>query len=133
MIVTLVIVLIAVIFLAFFVGKNLSNTCSFWFFKNFENLPVSVLVLIAFGCGIICSILFVVISKIHSANKANLNAQIEDQKEKLEKKSKKENKDISKAEEKLKKLQKKELKSKKQFGKEKNVDSESKNIADNES
>ena len=64
MIVTIVILLLVVIFLAFFVGKNLSNVCTFWFFNTFENLPVAVLVLIAFGCGIAFTFLIFLVYKI---------------------------------------------------------------------
>lgn len=92
MVATLVILLILVVFLAFFVGKNLGHVCTFWLFKTFENLPVAVLVLIAFGAGIVCSILFVLVAKIRAASTADLNAQIENQKMKLSKKAMKEEK-----------------------------------------
>lgn len=131
MVATLIILLVIVIFLAFFVGKNLGNLCTFWLFKTFENLPVAVLVLIAFGAGIVCSILFVIAAKIRSASTADLNAQIEDQKEKLAKKSAKIMKQNEKSNEKLEKIKKKELKKRKQNDEPENAHSVSEINADN--
>ena len=90
MVATLIVFLLFIVFLAFFIGKNLGQVCTFWLFKTFENLPVAVLVLIAFGAGIVCSILFVIIAKIRAASTADLNAKIEDQKQKLSRKYRKE-------------------------------------------
>lgn len=64
MVVTLVLILLIVIFMAFFIGLNLSNVCTFWFFKTYTNLPVSVLALIAFGAGIIFALLFILVAKM---------------------------------------------------------------------
>ena len=64
MVVTLVLILLIVIFMAFFVGLNLSNVCTFWFFKTYTNLPVAVLALIAFGAGIIFALLFILVAKM---------------------------------------------------------------------
>ena len=50
--------------MAFFIGMNLSNVCTFWFFKTYTNLPVSVLTLIAFGAGIIFALLFILVAKM---------------------------------------------------------------------
>ena len=63
MIVTLILILLLVIFMAFFIGMNLSNVCTFWFFKTFTDLPVAVLALIAFSAGIIFALLFIFIAK----------------------------------------------------------------------
>lgn len=57
MIFSLIVILGIVIFLAFFVGNNLSNVCTLWFFKTFENMPVAMLVFISFAVGIVFSIL----------------------------------------------------------------------------
>ena len=51
MIVTLILILLIIVFMAFFIGMNLSNVCTFWFFKTYTDLPVAVLTLIAFGAG----------------------------------------------------------------------------------
>ena len=64
MVVTLILILLIVIFMAFFIGMNLANVCSFWFFKTFTNLPVSVLALISFGAGIIFALLFIFVAKM---------------------------------------------------------------------
>ncbi len=50
--------------MAFFIGLNLSNVCTFWFFKTYTELPVSVLALIAFGAGIIFALLFILVAKM---------------------------------------------------------------------
>lgn len=64
MVVTLILILLIVIFMAFFVGLNLSNVCTFWFFKTFTDLPVAVLALIAFSAGIIFALLFIFVAKM---------------------------------------------------------------------
>ena len=64
MIVTLILILLLVIFMAFFIGMNLSNVCTFWFFKTYTDLPVAVLALIAFGAGIIFALLFILVAKM---------------------------------------------------------------------
>ena len=88
MIVTLILILLLVIFMAFFIGLNLSNVCTFWFFKTFTVLPVAVLALIAFGAGIIFTLLFILVAKMKApASDAEVRAQ-----KKLEKKAKAEEK-----------------------------------------
>ena len=64
MIISLILILLLVVFMAFFIGLNLSNVCTFWFFKTFEGLPVAVLALIAFGAGIIFALLFILVAKM---------------------------------------------------------------------
>ena len=64
MVVTLILILLIIIFMAFFIGMNLANVCTFWFFKTFTNLPVSVLTLISFGAGIIFALLFILVAKM---------------------------------------------------------------------
>ncbi len=88
MVVTLILILLIVIFMAFFIGLNLSNVCSFWFFKTFTDLPVAVLALIAFGAGIIFALLFIFVAKM----KAPPSDAEERAKRKLEKKAKAEEK-----------------------------------------
>lgn len=88
MIVTLILILLLVIFMAFFIGLNLSNVCTFWFFKTFTGLPVAVLALIAFGAGIIFTLLFILVAKMKApVSDAEVRAQ-----KKLEKKAKAEEK-----------------------------------------
>ncbi len=64
MIITLILILLIIIFMAFFIGMNLSNVCTFWFFKTFTDLPVAVLTLIAFSAGIIFTMLFIFVAKM---------------------------------------------------------------------
>ena len=88
MIVSLILILLVIIFMAFFIGLNLSNVCTFWFFKTFTDLPVAVLALIAFGTGIIFALLFILVAKMKAPpTDAELRAQT-----KLEKKAKAEEK-----------------------------------------
>lgn len=88
MIVTLILILLLVVFMAFFIGMNLSNVCTFWFFKTYTELPVAVLALIAFGAGIIFALLFILVAKMKAPpSEAEARAQ-----KKLEKKAKAEEK-----------------------------------------
>ena len=88
MIVTLILILLIVVFMAFFIGMNLSNVCTFWFFKTYTELPVAVLALIAFGAGIIFALLFILVAKMKAPpSDAEARAQ-----KKLEKKAKAEEK-----------------------------------------
>lgn len=64
MITTLVVFLLVIVFLAFFIGNNLSNVCSFWFFKTYTDLPVAVLVFIAFASGIVFSLILLSFGKL---------------------------------------------------------------------
>lgn len=89
MVFTLILFLAVIIFLAFFIGKNLSNVCTFWLFKTFTNLPVAVLVLIAFGAGIVCSLLLVFIMKFRNKVASNAVSINDEKREKAEKKIRK--------------------------------------------
>ena len=71
MVATLIFILAIVVFLAFFVGLNLENVCSIWFFKQYTDIPVSVLVFIAFAAGIIFSILIYFISQLRKPSFQN--------------------------------------------------------------
>ena len=64
MVLTLIVFLAIVIFMAVFIGKNLQNVCSLWLFKSFENVPSAVLVLFAFAAGIVFCILLIIIFKL---------------------------------------------------------------------
>lgn len=96
MIFALILILLIFIFLAFFVGKNLSNICTFWFFKTYTDLSVTVIVFIAFAAGIIFSLLCYLVAKLirssHESEVADarkLGLKEQKKKEKLEKKTKK--------------------------------------------
>lgn len=85
MVFLLVLFLLVVVFLACFIGFNLSYTCTLWLFKTYENVHVAILVLIAFGAGIVFSLLLVLISKFKNSLKPVV---VEDSKEKKNKKEK---------------------------------------------
>jgi len=67
MIALLILFLLVVVFLAFFIGMNLSNLCTLWIFKTYTEVPVAILVLIAFGAGIVFSLLLMLISKLRAS------------------------------------------------------------------
>lgn len=86
MIATLVIFLFVIVFLAFFIGKNLSNLCTFWFFKTYTDLPVAILVFIAFAAGIVFSLILISLSKVLK-NKVKNEEKLDDKKSDTKKKS----------------------------------------------
>lgn len=63
MIAALIAILILVILMAIFIGKNLGNSCSIWFFKDFGQTNIVIIVFIAFAAGIIISLLLFLIGK----------------------------------------------------------------------
>lgn len=71
MVFALILFLAVIIFLAFFIGKNLSNVCTFWLFKTFTDLPVVILVFVSFAAGIVFSILIQAIVKIRKRKSLN--------------------------------------------------------------
>lgn len=102
MIFSLILIILIVIFLAFFIGKNISNICTFWFFKTYTDVPVATLTFIVFAVGIIVALLVILFAKLKTPST----------KEKIEIKSK--NKDLKNE---VKNLEKKNRKFK--FGKNK--------------
>lgn len=70
MIALLIIFLVIIVFLAIFIGYNLTNLSTFWFFHTYTDVPVLVLVFVSFAAGIVVSILFMLIGKILKMNKA---------------------------------------------------------------
>ena len=70
MIFALIIFLAFVVFLAFFFGLNIGNACNFWFFKTYTEVPVAVLLLVAFGAGIVIAMLFMLIAKLRGPSEA---------------------------------------------------------------
>ena len=63
MIAALIIILLIILFLAFFIGKNLTNVCTLWLFKTYTDKSVVVVIFIAFAAGIIFSLLCYLIAK----------------------------------------------------------------------
>ena len=47
MIAALIIILLIILFLAFFIGKNLTNVCTLWLFKTYTDKSVVVVIFIA--------------------------------------------------------------------------------------
>lgn len=92
--------------MAFFIGKNLTNVCTLWIIKTYTNLPVAVLVLIAFGAGIVFSLLLMMISKFRKSLAGDSEIEVKPKNEKSEKREK--------TERKLKKLKDKKPSDKKQ-------------------
>jgi len=89
MIFLLVLFLLVVVFLAFFIGMNLTNLCTLWLFKTYTEVPVAILVLISFGAGIVFSLLLLLISKFRSSmNNSATEAEIK-RRLKTEKRNKK--------------------------------------------
>lgn len=64
MIAALIVILLILIFLAFFIGKNLTNVCTLWLFKTYTDLSVMVVIFIAFAAGIVFSLLCYLIAKL---------------------------------------------------------------------
>ena len=113
MVITLIVFLAIVIFMAVFIGKNLQNVCSLWIFKSFENVPSAVLVLIAFAAGIVFCILLIIIYKLKKSfadeepKKSSAQIKREKQQKKSEIQEKKAALKREKTEKKLKNLQSK--------------------------
>ena len=89
MVVTLIFILALVVFLAFFVGNNISNACTFWFFKTYTDLPVTILVFIAFGAGIVLSLLCVFLARLRKSDEAAATQSEKDKNKKAEEKAQK--------------------------------------------
>ncbi|MCR4789748.1 MAG: LapA family protein [Treponemataceae bacterium] len=61
----LILLIIFAILAVFFIGFNLGETfmCNIWFFHTFENVPVSMVVLISFLAGVILTVPFCLIHR----------------------------------------------------------------------
>ena len=70
MIAALIGVLVIVVLIAIFIGKNLNNSCAIWFFRSFPETNVVVVIFIAFAAGIITSLLLLLIGKLMTKAKA---------------------------------------------------------------
>lgn len=64
MIFSLILLLAIVVFLAFFIGFNISNTCTFWFFNTYTDISVTTVAFISFAAGIVVALLIVLIAKL---------------------------------------------------------------------
>ena len=93
MIAALIIILLIILFLAFFIGKNLTNVCTLWLFRTYTDKSVVVVIFIAFAAGIIFSILCYLIAKFirlshenEVADARNLGLKEKKKQEKIERK-----------------------------------------------
>ena len=93
MIAALIIILLIILFLAFFIGKNLTNVCTLWLFKTYTDKSVVVVIFVAFAAGIIFSLLCYLIAKFirlshenEVADARNLGLKEKKKKEKIERK-----------------------------------------------
>ena len=93
MIAALIVILLIILFLAFFIGKNLSNVCTLWLFKTYTDKSIVVVIFVAFAAGIIFSLLCYLIAKFirlshenEVANARNLGLKEKKKQEKIERK-----------------------------------------------
>ncbi len=103
MIAALIIILLILIFLAFFIGKNLTNVCTLWLIKTYTDKSVVVVIFIAFAAGIIFSLLCYLVAKLIRLSHENELADARNIGLKEKKKQEKLDKKLQKQEEKLKK------------------------------
>ena len=106
MIAALIIILLIILFLAFFIGKNLTNVCTLWLFKTYTDKSVVVVIFIAFAAGIIFSLLCYLIAKFIRLSHENEVADARNLGLKEKKKQDKIDKKLAKQQEKLDKKQK---------------------------
>lgn len=69
MIAGLVSIIILIIFISIFIGKNIAYECQIWFFKTFESTNVVIIAFISFTAGIIFALLFMLITKLINNSK----------------------------------------------------------------
>lgn len=101
MIFSLIVLLFLIVFMAFFIGKNLTNVCTFWIFKTFTDLPVAILALVAFGAGVVVSILVFLLAKL---KKSATEDRVANAKESVKKQQNKVQKQMKRLEKKDKKI-----------------------------
>ena len=105
MIAALIIILLIILFLAFFIGKNLTNVCTLWLFKTYTDKSIVVVIFIAFAAGIIFSLLCYLIAKFIRLSHENEVADARNLGLKEKKKQDKIDKKLAKQQEKLDKKQ----------------------------
>lgn len=101
MIISLILLILVVVFLAFFIGLNISNSCTFWFFKTYTDVPVVTLAFIAFAAGVIIALLVILIAKLRTPTS--------DEKNPIKSKSNKKDKEIKQEIKNLKEKHKKSI------------------------
>ena len=106
MIAALIIILLIILFLAFFIGKNLTNVCTLWLFKTYTDKSVVVVIFVAFAAGIIFSLLCYLIAKFIRLSHENEVADARNLGLKEKKKQDKIDQKLAKQQEKINKKQK---------------------------
>ena len=106
MIAALIIILLILIFLAFFIGKNLTNVCTHWIFKTYKDKSIVVVIFIAFAAGIIFSLLCYLVAKLIRLSHENEVADARNLGLKEKKKQDKIDQKLAKQQEKINKKQK---------------------------
>ena len=106
MIAALIIILLIILFLAFFIGKNLSNVCTLWLFRTYTDKSIVVVIFIAFAAGIIFSLLCYLIAKFIRLSHENEVADARNLGLKEKKKQDKIDQKLAKQQEKINKKQK---------------------------
>jgi uncharacterized integral membrane protein len=96
MIAALIIILLVILFLAFFIGKNLTNVCTLWLFKTYTDKSVVVVIFIAFAAGIVFSLLCYLIAKFIRLSHENEIADAKNYAKKQQKKDEKQNRKLAK-------------------------------------
>ena len=95
MILALIIILLIILFLAFFIGKNLTNVCTIWLFQTYTDKSVVVVIFIAFAAGIVFSLLCYLIAKFIRISHENDIADAKDYAKKQQKKDEKQQKKLA--------------------------------------
>ncbi len=70
-------------------GKNLENTCSIWFFRNFSGIPVFAAIMSSFILGVFTSMLCMFVGRAKKRAKAASKAEKKDENRKNEPKEEK--------------------------------------------
>ncbi|MCQ2591799.1 MAG: hypothetical protein MJ188_03355 [Treponema sp.] len=97
MISALLILIVLLVLLALFIGKNISYNCPIWFFKTFDSTNVAIIVFLAFAAGIIFTLLVLLLGKLfknESKNKEVAEAEEKDSDDKKTLKKEKQKKDV---------------------------------------
>lgn len=81
MIFKLILLIVSVVFLAFFTGLNISNTCDIWLFVNLTKVPVFLTVLISFAAGILFTLPAAIFIRTKKANREALKDEQRKEKE----------------------------------------------------
>ena len=95
MIAALIIILLIILFLAFFIGKNLTNVCTLWLFKTYTDKSIVVVIFIAFAAGIVFSLLCYLVAKLVRVSHENEIADARDYAKKQQKKDEKQQKKLA--------------------------------------